>query len=107
MTEKSDSRYYPFFGTVRNGRVKKDKNGKDWIEFTLARQDKTDIPCRAFADKATKIIAEFDEGAAMRVVGKFEDFSFTRQNGTARTIHYVHIVWVGYPQDAYQAVGEE
>lgn len=106
MTEKSESTYYPFFGTIRNGRVKKDKNGKDWIEFTLARNGKTDLPCRAFTDKAQKIIAEFDEGSDMRVVGKFEDFSFTKPNGAGRTIHYVHIVWVGYPQEAYRAVVE-
>lgn len=107
MTEKSESKFYPFFGTVRNGRVKKDRNGKDWIEFTLARSGKTDIPCRAFTDKAQKIIAEFDEGSDMRLVGKFEEFSCARQNGTARVIHYVHVIWVGCPQDAYQATNNE
>lgn len=92
MTEKSVC--YRFKGIIQRPAIKKDRNGHDWIEFILQRDGKTNIPCRAFNDKADVVIENHREGDEIDVIGKFDSFAFQKRNGQQGSINYFHIVRV-------------
>src|SRR5690606_21233186 len=92
---KPDTEFYRFKGVIQKLIVKRDRNGRPWVEFRLDREKKTRFPCRAFNEKAEAVLADYNEGDEVDIVGKFESFVYEKQGGSQGVINYFHIVRVG------------
>ena len=91
---------YNIEGYIRNVKTGQTGEGKTWMTFKLERTNgKKQVSCKAFDDKADSLIANFGEGAAVRLYGEYRNETFTGpQDNKQITFQSYKVLWSGEPK---------